>query len=100
MQKTNVVPATILGLCIAVAGLSVGVGFFKGRAADRYVTVKGLAEREVRADLAIWPITFRVTTNDLGTLRQGIETSRKAVREFLTEAGFADGDISSSVPRI
>jgi hypothetical protein len=100
MQNSTVVPATILGLCIAIAGISVGVGFYKGRAADRYVTVKGLAEREVRADLAIWPITFRVTSNDLETLRQGIETSRKAVREFLTEAGFAQGDISSSVPRI
>lgn len=90
----------ILGLCIALAGIAIGIGFYKGRATDRYVTVKGLAEREVRADLAIWPITFRVTGNDLGALQKDIDAGRAAVTTFLGEAGFPKESISYSVPRI
>ena len=65
MEKHGFTTALILGLSIAVAGISIGTGFYKGRASDRYVTVKGLAEREVDANLAIWPITFNVADNDL-----------------------------------
>ena len=59
MFKNGLLNTIVLGIAIAVAGISMGVGFFKGRASDRYVTVKGLAEREVNADLAVWPITFK-----------------------------------------
>jgi hypothetical protein len=100
MENKNLIPSLILGLSLAIAGISIGVGFFKGRAADRYVTVKGLAEREVKADLAIWPVTFRVTANDLGALQQGIEAGRQTVTKYLNEAGFPGDVISYSVPRI
>lgn len=51
--EQSTVRAIILSLGIAVAGLLVGGGFARGRSADRYVTVKGVAERDVQADLAI-----------------------------------------------
>ncbi len=85
---------------IALAGIAVGAGFYKGRAYDRFVTVKGLAEREVRADLAIWPITFRVGENDLGRLQKGIEDSRRIITEFLIGNGFEEDQISYSAPVI
>lgn len=100
MEKLNVTAAFVLGVFIAVAGIGVGVGFYKGRAADRYVTVKGLAEREVRADLAIWPITFRVADNDLAALQSGIESSRQTITQFLLDAGFGPQSVSYSAPKI
>lgn len=93
-------PHLILGLCIAFAGIAIGLGIYKGRSSDRYVTVKGLAEREVKADLAIWPITFRVTGNSLSALQRDIDAGRSAVTSFLRDAGFAQEAISYSVPRI
>ncbi len=48
--------AIIIALGIATAGLLAGNGFARGRSSDRYVTVKGVAEKEVRADFAIWPL--------------------------------------------
>jgi hypothetical protein len=100
MIKLGFHHSLILGIAIAIAGISIGLGFYKGRAADRYVTVKGLAEREVKADLAIWPITFKVAENDLTALQQGIDSGREAVKTFLLESGFTEDEISFSAPSI
>ncbi|MGD8628336.1 MAG: SIMPL domain-containing protein [bacterium] len=100
MNRDRVVGALLIGLCIAIAGISIGYGFYKGRASDRYVTVKGLAEREVKADLAIWPISFTVAANDLGRLQIEIDSDREAITEFLLSAGFGQDEISYSAPHI
>jgi hypothetical protein len=100
MNKLGFHHALILGICIAIAGVSIGFGFYRGRAADRYVTVKGLAEREMAADLAIWPITFKVADNDLAALQRSIDSSREAIKDFLLESGFAEEEISFSAPSI
>jgi len=100
MEKHGFMTALILGLSIAVAGISIGTGFYKGRASDRYVTVKGLAERDVDANLAIWPITFNVAENDLIRLQKGIDSSRETITGFLIETGFKRDEISYSAPKI
>jgi uncharacterized protein len=98
--KNYVVVGLLIGLGLAIAGISIGVGQYKARTADRYVTVKGLAEREVDADLAIWPITFKVTDNTLGAIHQQIEKKRKVIKQFLQDAGFEESQISFSAPKI
>jgi hypothetical protein len=100
MQRESFWNALVLGVCIAIAGIAVGFGFYKGRASERYVTVKGLAEREVSADLAIWPITFKAAANDLAALQREIDTGRGTIADFLREAGFAENEISYSAPRV
>src|SRR3954463_10260214 len=67
---------------------------------DEFVTVKGLSEREVAADLAIWPIAFSVSENDLAALQQKIAKGRGAVQQFLTAQGFDAAEISQAPPRI
>jgi hypothetical protein len=59
-----------LALGVAAAGLFVGHGFYSGRAAERFVSVKGVAEREVKADLALWPIHL-ATADDVLAVAQG-----------------------------
>ena len=85
-----------VGLGIVIAGFFGGNALYKARAAERYVTVRGLAERIVDADLAIWPVTFRETENDLTKLQNKVDANRKTIREFLVGAGFAEADISES----
>jgi len=75
--------AAILALGVVLGGLFVGSGFARARAADRFVTVKGISEREVRADLAIWPLRLVAANNDLSRAHAQIESSVSRIRMFL-----------------
>ena len=79
------VGAVILGLGLAGAGFLIGRGFERGRSADRYVTVKGLAESLVTADLAVWPLRITATGGDLARVQEQIDRDLSTVTEFLTE---------------
>lgn len=79
--------AIILSLGIAFAGFAVGHGFREGRRSDRVVTVKGVAEREVDADIALWPIRFVATDDNLGVAQQRIKTSEHTIVLFLGRHG-------------
>ena len=83
MNRDLIRPA-ILALGLVLAGLFVGIGFSRGRAADRYVTVKGISEREVQADLAIWPLRIVAASDDLATANAQLQESLRKIREFLT----------------
>jgi uncharacterized protein len=96
--------ALILGVCLAVgialAGWFVSRGVESAKRFERFVTVKGLSEREVPADLAIWPIRYNVAANDLKALQQQITQSRETVRQFLVAVGFNEKEISIGPPQI
>lgn len=88
--------AAIVGLGIALGGLLAGNGFARARAADRYVTVKGVAEREVRADLAIWPLRVVGADNDLSVANAKVAKSVAGVRDFLVRHGMDTSQIQIS----
>jgi hypothetical protein len=98
--KPAVVLGGLLAIGLAAAAWFVGDGFYQGRADQRQVTVKGLAEREVRADMAVWPIVYSATADDLGVVQGRLEAGAQAIRVFLETRGFDPGDHSLSQPRI
>jgi len=67
---------------------------------DRHVTVKGLAEREVQANLAIWPLAFAVTADELPALQAKLDEATQSVTAFLKLRGFEEDELSRSPPRI
>ncbi len=75
--------AAVLALGVALGGLFIGHGFATGRAADRYVEVKGLAEREVTADLALWPLRYVSTGDDLAATQAQVTRNTRQVYAFL-----------------
>lgn len=83
----TVVSAVVLAVGVAVGGWFVGHGFLRGRTASRYVEVKGLAEREVGADLALWPLRFVTTGNDLAVAQAEITRDTRKVYGFLARHG-------------
>ncbi len=86
--------AAVLAAGIALAGWWIGTGFATGRAADRYVTVKGVAEREVQADLALWPMQFVVADDDLARAQARRREAAGKVRAFLERQGLRADEVS------
>lgn len=104
MQQKQSISAFILGLFIFL-GLS-ALGYFLGNAAIRFkeyertVAVKGLSEREMPADIVIWPIQYAVADNDLGKLYNTLESNAKTIRDYLLQAGIKEAEITVSPPAI
>ena len=82
-----VLPAALLAAGLLGAGALVGANIPRLRTADRTVTVKGVSEREARADLAIWPLRIVATDDDLTAANAQLTQSAQAVRTFLAAQG-------------
>lgn len=80
-------PALLLALGVAAGGWFVGHGFVASRTADRYVTVKGVAERDVSADLALWPLQLVATSDDLAAAQTEVNKNVRRILEFLGRHG-------------
>lgn len=104
MNKSSAIAGALLGIFIATGlyllGDTISRGLLNYRALDRVVTVKGLAEQEVKANAAIWPITFNQVDNDLNNLYSAVQSKTAIVIKFLRTQGFTDSEISVSQPAI
>lgn len=85
MGRIVALAALVLAVGMGVGGWFVGRGFTVGRASDRYVTVKGVSEMNVEADLALWPIQLTATDNNLAVAQREMTTSVARVFVFLAE---------------
>ncbi len=103
-STSSVAPFFVLGVCLAIglilAGYFMAGAVMESRRGERTVTVRGLAEREVGADLAIWPLTFRAAENDLAKLQQAIAANRGIIRDFLIGHGFSPEELTYRPPNI
>lgn len=90
----------LLALGLIVSGWVLGAQIKAIRLGDRYVTVKGLVERKVKSDLAIWPLSYKEAGDDLASLYQKTEADRKAVLDFLSEQGIQSSEIELGIIRV
>jgi hypothetical protein len=104
MNKNNEVSAAILGVCLllglVIAGFILGGAAIRFKEYERTVTVKGLSEREYKADIVIWPIQFTEASNDLGDLYNTMEANTAHIRQYLETNGIDPAEISFSSPAI
>lgn len=63
------------------------------RSFDRVITVKGLAVKDVEADLAVWSITFNVTEDTLAAAQANLSSNDKIVRDYFAENGIGSDKI-------
>ena len=104
-MDTRSVTASVI-LAVGIAGgfallgsnISSGIESFVNR--DRIVTVKGLSERQVKADRVIWPVGFRELGDDLQDVYGRIEKHKDQVVAFLKEAGLTDAEIEVASPQV
>ncbi len=96
--------AAILGLTISLGltagGWQLSRGLLAAQAAQRVVTVKGLAEREVAADQGVWPVAFAARADDLQVLQEKLDAGFDSILAFLADHGLAGARTTRSVPRV
>lgn len=80
--------AAILAIGMIAGGYLLGDGLTRARNADRAVTVRGFAEREVTADLATWTIAYSATATNLAEAQEGVDRDTAQIRAFFKELGF------------
>jgi hypothetical protein len=92
MTDNRLIPAAVFGGLLAVGmlggGAFIGQGVVNARVGDRQVTVRGLAERNVKADLAVLPIRFTASGEVLSEVQARIDGDLAMVRQFLTAQGY------------
>ena len=99
-KRFFIVSAAVLAIGIVLSGLSIAFGIKALKADQRTVSVRGLSEREIEADLAVWPVTFTLSGNDLSQLRQDIVKKTNIIISFLKTHGLKESDFTVKEPAI
>lgn len=102
--RSPVTASFLLGVSI-VAGLGLlghllGDAALRFKALDRTVAVKGLSERELPADTAIWPIRFQDAAAELPALFDSVQRKNTLVRDFLAGHGLKGDEVSTNPPAV
>lgn len=92
-MHSNTVSAALIAGGLALAGLFVAGGLADIRKGESVVTVRGVAERDVEADLATWVIATQANGSDLAAVQAKADADAEAVRAFLTANGFTPAEI-------
>lgn len=87
-----IIGVVVLVVIIISATIYMSAGGFSEQGS--YVEVKGLSEKIVKADTAIWSMSFDVKSNDIDSLYSGIAKNIETIRAFLKEKGFDDKEIN------
>ena len=96
----RIATSLIIAAGLIAAGWLAAQGMARLRTQDRYVTVKGSAERMVDADLVVWPLPHSVSGNDLAEVQRGLEANSATIQRFFADAGFPADEIVVSPPRL
>ena len=99
-SRPHLLRAVLIAVGIALAGWFVGNGFVRARASDRHVTVKGIAERKVQADVAFWPISLSAADNDLRLAQARINGQIEQIKAFLVRQGLDTSGFEVQSPNV
>lgn len=97
---TNILSTAILAIGIAGAGWFVSDGLVRMKATERSVAVKGLSEREVQSNLALWNVGFTVTGQSLAEAQSRIDANTAAITAFLLKAGIAKEEVTTGALKV
>ena len=100
MDKGKVFSGLAIMIGLVVLGLMMPKAVEKYRSYDRVVNVKGLCEKEVMADKVIWPLIYKVMSNDIQSIYDQTDASNGLIMDFLTDGGISEKEITVSVPSI
>ncbi len=100
MGNNRLAAAVVMALGMVASAWLLADGLARFKQFERSVEVKGLAEREVPADTAVWPIAFSEAGGDLPALYQTLQDKNILIIDFLKAHGFKPEEITVSAPSI
>lgn len=100
MDKSRIWCGLAIMLGLIILGSMFPKAVEKYRSYDRVVNVKGLCEKEVKADKVIWPVVYKVMANDIQSIYDQTDFCNSEVVAFLKEGGIDAAEITVSVPQI
>ena len=86
----------IFALGLTTSGYVLGDGLRRAKMAERSVTVRGVSERDVVANLATWSVQFSAKGSDLAPVQQSVDAQARRVRDFFRAAGFKPEDVTDA----
>ncbi|MDE6270525.1 MAG: SIMPL domain-containing protein [Muribaculaceae bacterium] len=96
----NYISAALIALGIVILGLCIKAGIDNFSNRDRVVTVRGLCEKDVNANVVTWPIVTKEMGNDLPGIYNKIQQSNNTILDFLHSNGITDDEISINAPDV
>jgi len=100
LQDSRVVllgAVAIFAVGLTTSGYALGDGLRRSKMAEhRSVTVRGVSERNVTADLATWSVSFSHEGTELAPVQQSVDQQARAIRAFFQRAGFRPDEITDS----
>ncbi len=88
----------VIGSALVIFAIVISLAFFVSAYSfskqGSYVEVKGLSEKIVKADTAIWSMSFEIKSNNIDSLYADIEKNIKTIKSFLVEKGFEATEIN------
>lgn len=100
MKNGTIIGAVAIAVGIALSGLFIKKGFDNFSYRDRVVTVRGLAEREVKANRVTWPVVYQGSADDLTTLYNNVTNNTAKIVTFLKENGLSEDEIQVNAPEV
>lgn len=95
-----IVLGVLLAIGMASAAFILGVQAKRAVAGQQSITVKGLAEKPIKADSAEWSINIGVAANTQAEALQAVAAERKVVEAFLDKQGLTSETRSADVETI
>lgn len=93
-------PALLIAVGITLLGVFIKAGLGQFSDNSRVVTVRGLSEREVKANKVTWPIVSKHVGNDLASIYKEVEATNNAIVQFLRSNGLAESEYSVNAPKV
>jgi hypothetical protein len=87
----------IFAVGLTTSGYALGDGLRRSKMAEhRSVTVRGVSERNVTADLATWSVSFSHEGAELAPVQRSVDQQASAIRAFFWRAGFRPDEVTDS----
>lgn len=99
-MKKAIIPSLLIALGLLALGLAIRSGIVRVSDNSRVVTVRGLSEREVKANKVTWPISYTLVGNDLPSLYSQMQTNNNVIIKYLTSNGLTAEEYSTGAGAI